>query len=336
VSTGGLIRLEHGSGGALSRDLVESVIYPVFASDSYPDLADASPLEPGSDLLLTTDGYVVDPPFFPGGDIGRLCVFGTCNDLAVCGARPLSLSLAMTIEEGLPISQLQTALQSAASAARETGARIITGDTKVVPKGKGGGIFLTTAGVGKRVFPHRLSPSRVQPGDAVIVSGPLGAHGITILAARESLPVGGTLRSDAAFLYPLTSALFPLGDSLRFMRDATRGGVAAVLNEAARGASWGIEVQENEFPVDQEVRAVSDLLGLNPLEIANEGVFVAFVAADVAQKALRSLRSLPLGRHASLVGTITASNTGDVIMLTGIGGRRLLDFPRGLLLPRIC
>ncbi|HVP17701.1 MAG TPA: hydrogenase expression/formation protein HypE [Spirochaetia bacterium] len=331
-----LVRLEHGSGGALSRDLVESVIYPAFASDAYPELADAGPLEPGSDLLLTTDGYVVDPPFFPGGDIGRLCVFGTCNDLAVCGARPLSLSLAMTVEEGLPISQLQKALDSAASAAREAETRIITGDTKVVPKGKGGGIFLTTAGVGRRVFPHRLSPVRVQPGDAVIVSGPLGAHGIAILATRESLPVGGSLRSDAAPLFPLASVLFPLGESLHFMRDATRGGVSAVLNEAARGASWGIEVQEDEFPVSQEVRAVCDLLGLNPLEIANEGVLVAFVAGQAAQRALDSLRSQPLGAQARIVGRVTAQDAGTVIMVTSIGGKRLLDFPRGLLLPRIC
>lgn len=332
----GVVRLEHGSGGALSRDLVESVIYPVLASDAYPELSDASPLSSGSELLLTTDGYVVDPPFFPGGDIGTLCVFGTCNDLAVCGARVLSLSLAMIVEEGFPISQLQRALVSAADSAREAGARIVTGDTKVVPRGKGGGLFMTTAGVGARVFPHRLSPSMARPGDAVIVSGPLGAHGITILAARESLPVGDTLRSDAACLYPIASALFPLGESLRFMRDATRGGVAAVLNEAVRGATWGIEVEEDEFPVDPDVRAVCDLLGLNPLEIANEGVLVAFVAEQAAEKALDALRSFPLGRQARLVGKVTASNPGAVIMITSIGGKRLMDFPRGLLLPRIC
>jgi len=342
MSADGLIRLEHGSGGALSRDLVESVIYPAFASDAYAELSDATSIASGSELLLTTDGYVVDPPFFPGGDIGRLCVFGTCNDLAVCGARAVSLSLAMVIEEGFPVSQLQRALASAAEAAREAGTRIITGDTKVVPRGKGGGLFLTTAGVGTRVFPHPLSPAAVRVGDAVIVSGPLGAHGITILAARESLPVGDTLRSDAASLYPLTSALFPLGQSLHFMRDATRGGVAAVLNEVAgsargaSGASWGIEVEEDEFPVNQDVRAVCDLLGLNPLEIANEGVFVAFVAAEAADKALEALRSLALGSQSRVVGKVTSRNPGEVIMTTSIGGKRVLDFPRGLLLPRIC
>ncbi len=336
MSTRGVIRLEHGSGGALSRDLVESVIYPAFASDAYPELSDASPLAPGSELLLTTDGYVVDPPFFPGGDIGKLCIFGTCNDLAVCGARPLSLSLAIVVEEGFPVAQLERALASAAAAAREAQARVVTGDTKVVPQGKGGGLFLTTAGVGTRVFAHRLSPSRVQTGDAVIVSGPLGAHGITVMAARESLPVGNTLKSDAAFLYPLTSSLFPLGESLRFMRDATRGGVAAVLNEAAHGNPWGIEVDEDAFPVDQDVRAVSDLLGLNPLEIANEGVFVAIVAEQAAETALSALRSFAQGKKAARVGTVTSQNPGAVVMLTSIGGKRLMDFPRGLLLPRIC
>ena len=331
-----LIRLEHGSGGALSRDLVESIIYPAFASDAYPELSDASPLSPGSEFLLTTDSYVVDPPFFPGGDIGKLCVFGTCNDLAVCGARPVSLSLAIVVEEGFPISQLKQALISAAEAAREAHVRIVTGDTKVVPRGKGGGLFFTTAGVGTRTFGHPLSPSRVQPGDAVIISGPVGAHGITILATRESLPVGNTLRSDTAFLYPLIGSLFTLGKSLRFMRDATRGGIAAVLNEAARGASWSIEVEEDSIPVDPDVKAVADLLGLNPLDVANEGVFLAIVARQDAQKAATALHAFTLGSQARIVGSISTRNPGTVVMNTSIGGKRLLDFPRGLLLPRIC
>jgi len=332
----GAIRLEHGSGGALSRDLVESVIHPALRSEAYRELTDASPLEPGSDLLLTTDGYVVDPPFFPGGDIGRLSVLGTCNDLAVCGARPFSLSLAITVEEGFPLDRFRSVLESAAAAARETGTRIVTGDTKVVPRGKGGGIFVTSAGVGRKVFPHRLSPAVVRPGDRILVSGPLGAHGITILAARESLPVGGTLKSDAAFLFPVAGSLFPLGESLRFMRDATRGGVSAVLNEAVQGAAWGIEVEEDAFPVSADVRAVSDLLGLNPLEIANEGVLVAFVAAESADRALAAVRSQALGREARLVGRVTEDHPGSIIMVTRIGGKRRLDFPRGLLLPRIC
>jgi hydrogenase expression/formation protein HypE len=336
VKMSGNIRLEHGSGGALSRDLVEKVIYPLFRGDSYPELLDAGPVESGSDLLMTTDGYVVDPPFFPGGDIGRLAVFGTCNDISVCGAKPLCLSLAMVIEEGFSIENLHKALSSAAEAAREADVRIVTGDTKVVPRGKGGGLFITTTGVGRRVFPLPLSPGRLRPGDAVMVSAPVGAHGLTILAARESLPVADTLRSDMAFLYPAVSALFALGDGLRFMRDATRGGIASVLNEIVQSSPVGIRVEDSAFPVTDEVRTVASLLGLSPLEIANEGVFVAVVAADARQAALDVLHAHPLGRNARCVGHVSTDSPGRVVTTTSIGGTRILDFPRGLLLPRIC
>ncbi len=330
------IRLEHGSGGALSRQLVESVIHPVLRNEAYTELLDAGPIERGSDFLLTTDGYVVDPPFFPGGDIGRLSVFGTCNDLAVSGARPLCISLALIVEEGFPLADLKRALESVASAAREADVRIVTGDTKVVPRGKGGGLFVTTAGVGRRAFAHSLSPSRIEDGDRVIVSGPVGAHGLAILAARESLPVAESLRSDVAFLYPAVSTLFPLAEALRFTRDATRGGVASVLNEAVQGTRLGMEVTDESFPVTEEVRTVSDLLGVNPLEVANEGVFVAVVAPDVEARALQALRAHPLGRNARSVGRLSRREPGVVVTTTRIGGRRILDFPRGLLLPRIC
>jgi hydrogenase expression/formation protein HypE len=331
-----VVRLEHGSGGALSRELVEEVIHPVLKSESYAELTDATPLEIGSDYLMTTDGFVVDPPFFAGGDIGRLSITGTCNDLAVSGAKPVCLSLAMVIEEGFPVADLRRALESAAAAARETNARIVTGDTKVVPRGRGGGLFITTAGVGRRVFPHVLSASRVGEGDSVIVSGPLGAHGLTVLAARESLPVAGSLRSDMAFLYPPISRLYHLAASLRFMRDATRGGAAAVLNEMTHGEPWGIEVREEDFPVSDDVRTVAGLLGLSPLEIANEGVFIAVVAAEAEAEALASLRGHPLGRSARCVGRVSRDAPGRVVMTTSVGGRRIVDFPRGLLLPRIC
>jgi hydrogenase expression/formation protein HypE len=336
MSADDLIRLEHGSGGALSRELVESVIHPVLKSDSYSELTDASPLEIGSDFLMTTDGFVVDPPFFPGGDIGRLSIYGTCNDLAVSGAKPICMSLALVIEEGFALGDLRRALESAAAAAREANARIVTGDTKVVPRGRGGGLFITTSGVGRRVFPHVLSPTRVKEGDSVLVSGPLGAHGLTVLAARESLPVAGALRSDMAFLYPPISRLFHLAASLRFMRDATRGGVAAVLNEIVHGAGWGIEVQEESFPVTDEVRTVAGLLGLNPLEVANEGVFIAIVAPEAEAEALEALHGHPLGRSAGCIGRVSAERPGAVLMTTRVGGRRVVDFPRGLLLPRIC
>jgi hydrogenase expression/formation protein HypE len=315
---------------------VEQVIYPCFRTDAYTELLDASPAAPGSDILVTTDGYVVDPPFFPGGDIGRLAVYGTCNDLAVSGAEPFSLALAMVIEEGLALTDLRRVVGSVAEAAVETGTRVVTGDTKVVPKGRGGGIFLTTTGLGRRRFPHALSPRSIREGDQVVVSGPLGSHGLAILAARESLPVGAGLASDAAPLYPLCRGLYGLGTGLKFMRDATRGGVAAVLNEAAGGSPWGILVREEAFPVLAEVRAAAEILGLNPLEIANEGVLVAVVASESLPACLRLLQASPVGRQACCVGEVVASPQGTVMLETKIGGRRILDFPRGLLLPRIC
>lgn len=330
------VKMEHGSGGFLSRDLVERVIHPCFKGDAYPVLSDASPIEPGSDLLFTTDGYVVDPPFFPGGDIGMLAVYGTCNDLSVSGARPLSLSLGIVVEEGFPLDDLERVCKTAAAACREAGVSVVTGDTKVVPRGKGGGIFLTTAGIGRRVFPHPMTPERIKEGDRLIVSAPVGGHGLAILAARESLPVGASLRSDAAPLHPLCSGLFTLGEELRFIRDATRGGVAAVLNEIVSGASFGAVVREEAFPVTEDVRAAAEILGLNPLEIANEGVLVAVVASSVMDRALEILRGLPLGKGAVTVGSITSEFPGEVMAVTRIGGRRRLDFPRGLLLPRIC
>ncbi len=346
-----VVRLEHGSGGALSRELVEAVVYPAFRSEAYPELSDASPAWPGADILVTTDGYVVDPPFFPGGDVGMLSVFGTCNDLAVSGAEPACLSLALILEEGFPLDALRRILESAARAAAQARTRVVTGDTKLVHCGTGGGVYITTTGVGRRVFPHPLSPARIRESDAVIVSGPVGAHGLAVLAARESLPVASSLRSDTALLYGLASALFPLGERLRFLRDATRGGVAAVLNEAASSIAvqpggLGIEVEEDSFPVSPEVRTVSGLLGLNPLEVANEGVLVAVVDGSCAEEALAALRRCSGGSDlreggadgasAAVVGSVTAGHPGRVMLRTRIGGMRVLDFPRGLLLPRIC
>ncbi len=332
----GQIRLEHGSGGALARELTEEVIYPYFRGEAFPELADAGQFRLEGFSCLTTDTYVVDPPFFPGGDIGRLAVFGTCNDLAVSGAVPQALSLALVLEEGFPIRDLHRVLESAARACSEAGVRVITGDTKVVPAGKGGGIFVNTAGVGSIVMDHPLTPGRIAPGDRVLVSAPVGAHGLAVLAAREALPVASQLRSDCASLFPLCSALGRLGAELKVMRDATRGGLAAVLNELAAGAPCGLEVEESSIPVEPVVAAASDLLGLSPLEIANEGVLVAVVGAARAGEALELVRALPLGTSAALVGSAVAGHPGRVVLRTEVGGRRILDMPRGLLLPRIC
>jgi hydrogenase expression/formation protein HypE len=330
------ISLEHGSGGALSRWLTEELIYPYFRGEHYAELVDAGPFHLEGGGLLTTDSYVVDPPFFPGGDIGRLAVFGTCNDLAVCGGAPLALSLALVLEEGFPLEDLRRVLASAQAAAEEAGVRVITGDTKVVPAGKGGGIYLNTAGVGRAAPGLRLSPARMRPGDRVLVSGPVGAHGLAVLAAREGLPVGAGLASDCANLHPLCAALGALGPALRCMRDATRGGLAAVLNELAGSSGLGLALVEQDIPVDGTVAAAAGLLGLNPLEIANEGVLAAVVQDAEAERALGILRSLPLGARARAVGMVTSANPGRVLLETSIGGRRWLDMPRGLLLPRIC
>jgi hydrogenase expression/formation protein HypE len=334
--SGERITLEHGSGGAQSRWLTEKVIYPYFRGEHYAELADASAFALEGGGLLTTDTYVVDPPFFPGGDIGRLAVFGTCNDLAVCGGTPLALSLGLVLEEGFLLEDLRRVLASARAAAEEVGVRVITGDTKVVPAGKGGGIYVNTAGVARASPGLRLSPARMRPGDRLLLSAPVGAHGLAVLAAREGLPVGAGLVSDCASLHPLCAALGALGPGLRCMRDATRGGLAAILNELASAGGVGMTVVEEDIPVDGAVSAAAGLLGLNPLEIANEGVLVAVVEEDLAERALAILQALSLGARAREVGVVTASDPGRVLLETSIGGRRWLDMPRGLLLPRIC
>ena len=333
---GEVVRLEHGSGGAASRELIDRCIYPHFHGKEYPELSDATAFTLDEGGFLTTDIYVIDPPVFPGGNIGRLAVLGTCNDLAVAGGRPAFLTVGLVLEEGFPLDVLDTILASLAQASSETGAVVLSGDTKVVPAGKGGGIFINTAGIGERVFPHSLTPRRVQTGDRVIVTGPIGSHGISILSAREGLDIGKDIQSDLAFLFPLCKILFSYGDSLRFARDATRGGVAAILNEACRENRFGILAREEAFPVVEEVRVAADLLGLDPLEIANEGVMLAVLASETADDACQKLRKHPLGRMSRIVGEITGENTGRVVLETRIGGRRILDLPRGLLLPRIC
>ena len=331
-----VVRLEHGSGGALSRELVEKVVWPRFRGARYSALSDAAPLRLSGEVLFTTDTYVVDPLFFPGGDIGRLAVFGTCNDISVCGGKAAFLSLALVIEEGLPRRDLEAVLDSVAAAADEACVEIVTGDTKVVPAGRGGRLFVNSSGVGARVFPHELSPARIRPGDRVLVSGPLGAHGLAVLAARERLPVGAPVRSDCALLHPLCEGLFGLGQGLRFARDATRGGLAAVLNEACSGLPFGMLIDEAAIPVDENVAAAAGILGLDPLEVANEGVLVAVVAPECAAPACDLLRGTSVGRLASVVGTIVEERAGRVVLETRAGGRRFVDFPRGLLLPRIC
>jgi hydrogenase expression/formation protein HypE len=330
------IRLEHGSGGHLSRRLIEEIIYPRFKSGSYPRLTDAATVRLNGELVLTTDTYVVEPWRFPGADIGRLAVFGTCNDIAVCGAVPRYLTAGFVLEEGFLLADLETVLDSMAQAAEEADVSIVSGDTKVVPRGHGGGIYINTAGAGEKVYPHRLAPEELQTGDRVILSAPLGAHGIAVLAAREKLEVAASIHSDAAFLFPLCKEAFSFGRDLRFIRDITRGGAAAVLNEAVAGGSLGLELDETAVPVDENVRTVAGILGLNPLEVANEGVLLLICSGRSADMLCTQLRALQGGSAAAVVGTVTEEHPGRVVLQTEIGGRRILDFPRGLLLPRIC
>lgn len=331
-----LIKLEHGSGGWLSKQLIDEIIFPAFRGNSYQALQDSSPFSLKGEGLLTTDTYVVDPPFFPGSDIGKLAVNGTCNDISVAGGIPLVLSLGFIVEEGFPIVQVKRVLESIRAAADEAEVRVITGDTKVVPAGKGGGIYINSSGVGRKMFSSTLTPKNVREGDVIIVSGPVGEHGIAVLAEREKLPVAAHLRSDCANLYPICKDLFSLEQDLRFLRDVTRGGLSAILNEIVQDTDFGFIIEEESIPVKDRVASVSEILGLNPLEVANEGVVVGIVAQNVAQEALRILHNNTLGQEAAIIGSVTASTPKKVILRTRIGGRRVLDFPRGLLLPRIC
>lgn len=336
MSSDKIIKLEHGSGGRLSRQLVEEVIYPRLQNGSYRELSDATPLKLTPEAAMTTDTYVIDPPFFPGGDIGELAVYGTCNDLAVSGSRPAFLSLGLIIEEGFLINDLARVLDSISTAAAKAGVQVVTGDTKVVPAGKGGGLYINTAGIGERVYQGSLSPARINPGDLILISGPIGAHGIAVMAAREGLQAAAGLKSDCTNLYPLCHELYTLGEDLKFIRDATRGGAAAVLNELCSSRPYGITIEEESIPLDETVASTADILGLSPLEIANEGVFVAVISAGVEEDALKMIKRHEAGRKAALIGRVTEGPAGKVLLETAIGGHRLLDFPSGLLLPRIC
>ncbi len=328
------IRLEHGSGGALTRELVDELIYPKFRSPHYRTLSDAAELAAPARPCMTTDGFVVDPLFFPGSDIGKLAVFGSCNDLAVCGARPVALSLALILEEGLATDTLEAVLDSIAAACADAGVHVVTGDTKVVPRGAGGGVYITTAAVGEIELDSPLGAERMVAGDLIVLSGSIGAHGIAVLAAREGLPVSRKVVSDCRNLYPACSALYGLGADLRVMRDATRGGVAAIANELVAGRTVSFRMDETLIPVAPPVASAAKLLGLTPLEIANEGVFLAVVSADCGEEAVERLRRN--GADPVIVGEVGNAPAGVVVLETAAGGTRIVDLPRGLLLPRIC
>ena len=316
------------------------LILPAFHNPALDPLDDqavlAMPREPGSRLAFTTDSYVVTPIFFPGGDIGQLAVNGTINDLAVGGARPLALSLAFILEEGLPLDELRRVIASARAAAERVGVPIVTGDTKVVGRGSGDKIFINTSGVGLVAPGVDLSSRRVRPGDAILLSGPIGDHGATILAQREGLALGGELASDTAPLDGLCAAVLAAAPDTHAMRDPTRGGLAAVLVEIATRRGVGIDVEERAVPVRDAVRGACELYGLDPLLLANEGKLVAFVPEPSSEAALAALRAHPLGREAARIGRVTAEEPRLVTLRTPLGGRRILDLPYAEPLPRIC
>ncbi len=331
----------HGAGGEVMDELLKTLVLPKLARrasgriglDAFDDGATLD-LPRDGEIVFTTDSHVVKPVFFPGGDIGRLAAAGTFNDLAVMGARPYALSLAVVLEEGFPIDDLARILDSVAAVTDEVGAAVACGDTKVMPKGDLDGVILSTAGIG--VARRAVSDADLRVGDVVLVTGTLGDHGMALLAARHEFRLETELVSDVAPLWPLLAPVLERGDAVRAMKDPTRGGLAAALNEMARKSGRSIEIDEARLPLRPDVRGLADLLGISPLEVANEGKAVLVVDARAADDVLRILQSHPLGRAAAVIGRITSEIPGRVILATEVGGRRFLDMPLGDPVPRIC
>lgn len=331
------VQMAHGGGGRLMRELLEGVMLPAFRNEALESRHDSAVMPLGSErLAFTTDTFVVRPRFFPGGDIGKLAVVGTVNDLAMAGARPLYLSTGMVLEEGYPLDELREVVLSMRRAAEACGVSIVTGDTKVVDRGKGDGIYINTAGIGWVAEGIRIGPGQVRPGDAVLVSGDVGRHGVAVLSVREGITFQTTVESDCAPLSGLVEALLDAGIPVHCLRDATRGGLAAVLNEIAQDGSVGVEVREDDIPVSAGVASACDLLGIDPLYVACEGRLVAFVPEGEAARALETLRSTPGGEGAARIGSVKADGSGTVLLRTRMGTRRVLDLLSGEQLPRIC
>jgi len=331
------ILLAHGGGGQLTSQLIRELVLPHLRNEALSPLGDSARLELGStSICLTTDSYVVKPLFFHGGDIGKLAVCGTINDLAVAGSRPVALTLSLIIEEGFEKPLLERILQSIGRTARENNVSVVTGDTKTVERGSADGLFINTAGVGVRLPGVNPGLDRIKVGDKVLLNGTIGDHGMTIISQREGTEFESRLVSDCAALADLTCMLFER-TGVKFMRDATRGGLAAVLNEIVEGAGLAIEIRDANIPVRPSVQAAADMLGFDVLNIANEGKFVAVVSPETADACLELCRSHPLGRDAALIGEVVASQGVPLVELrTKIGGRRIVQMPYGRELPRIC
>ncbi len=332
------VQLGHGSGGKMSAALLRERFLPHFANDILGELGDAAVIELGrTQLAVSTDTFVVSPLEFPGGNIGSLAVHGTLNDLAMMGARPLYLTAGFILEEGLPFDVLDRVVGAMGRAARAAGVQLVTGDTKVVERGKADGIFINTTGIGVCRADFAPGPSRARPGDAVIVSGPLGRHGIAIMSVREGLAFEAAVESDSAALWPLVARLgAAAGDAVHTLRDPTRGGLASALNEIAAASNIGVALDETLLPVPEAVSAACEMLGLDPLYVANEGILVAFVSAALADDAVDALCMHPLGREARIIGRATVEHPGMVVLHTPLGGTRIVDMLPGDQLPRIC
>lgn len=334
---GETVLLGHGGGGRLTSELVRDLFLPAFDNAALARLDDQAIVRVnGCRLAFTTDSFVVKPLFFPGGDIGSLAVHGTVNDLAMGGARPLFLSAAFIIEEGFSMEELQRIVLSFRDAARDAGVEVVTGDTKVVERGSGDGLFINSSGIGLVPPGLSLSADQARPGDRVLLSGPIGDHGMAIMAQRAGLEFESTIHSDSAALYGLVAEMLKATTEIRCMRDPTRGGLASTLNEIAGQSQVGIELAESEIPVQEQVRAACELLGLDPLYVANEGKLVAIVAPGAEQVVLRAMRSHPRGREARVIGTVRGGHPGLVTMRTSLGTTRIVDMLVGDQLPRIC
>ncbi len=329
-----IITLDYGSGGKKTSRLIEEKILPALDNPALRQLGDGAVLLGGEQLVFSTDSFVVSPLFFPGGDIGKLSVCGTVNDIAMCGGVPKYLSCAFILEEGFPLKELERIIAAMHDAAEAAGVQVVTGDTKVVERGRGDGIYINTAGIGVLKYPG-LSPGAIRDGDAVIVSGTVGDHGTAVMLARSGM-AQGDIRSDCAPLHKLAEAILSLNAGVRVLRDPTRGGVATTLNEFVEGGTLGIELQDGAIPVNGAVRAACDMLGLDPLYCANEGKLLAVVPRENADAVLSAMRALPEGKDAAVIGSVTARYPGKVVMQTALGGRRILQKLSGAQLPRIC
>jgi hydrogenase expression/formation protein HypE len=331
------VQMAHGGGGRVMRTLIETLLVPAFANPTLDARHDAALLDlDGVRLAFTTDTFVVTPRHFPGGDIGELAVYGTVNDLACGGARPRFLSCALILEEGLPLPELAALVASMQRAAARCGVEIVTGDTKVVDRGRGDGLYINTAGIGLVPQGRQVGPGQVRPGDAILVSGDLGRHGVAVLSVREGLAFEAPIKSDCAPIHLLAEALWAAGIQVHCLRDPTRGGLGAVLNEIALDSGLAIEVQERDIPVAEAVAAACELLGLDPLHVACEGRLVAFVPGPQAEAALAALRQQPDGQGAALIGRVLEPGPIPVTLRTRLGTDRILDLPTGEQLPRIC